>query len=160
MGIIASYKGDIDATMRAFLVEVERQIIESLTRVGEEAVKLARQPHANNWEDQTGNLRSSIGYVVFKDGKPIKQSTFESVPPKTAKKGIKQNGAGKGQELAREVGSQYTNGYTLVVVAGMNYAVHVESKGRDVLTGAEKYAEKQIAKEMADMVTNIKDAFK
>ena len=41
-----------------------------------------------------------------------------------------------------------------------NYAVHVESKGRDVLTSAEKQAEKAIAKELADLVTNIKDAFK
>lgn len=160
MGITASYKGDIDATMRAFLAEVERQIIESLTHIGEEAVKIAREPHANDWQDQTGNLRSSIGYAVFKDGKQIGQSAFDTVPAKNAKKGTKQDGARKGLELAREVGSQYTDGYALVVVAGMNYAVCVESKGRDVLTSAEKAAEKQYAKEMADLVTNIKDAFK
>jgi hypothetical protein len=42
----------------------------------------------------------------------------------------------------------------------MNYAVHVESKGRDVLTSAEKQAEKLIARELADLITNIKNAFK
>lgn len=39
-----------------------------------------------------------------------------------------------GLRLAQEVGDVATKrSYTLVVVAGMNYAVHVESKGRDVL---------------------------
>ena len=43
MGITANFnKGSIDQTFRAFLAEVERQIIESLCRVGEEAVKLAK----------------------------------------------------------------------------------------------------------------------
>ena len=62
--------------------------------------------------------------------------------------------------MAQEVGSSHKEGYTLVVVAGMNYAVHVESKGRDVLTSAEKQAEKLIARELADLITNIKNAFK
>ena len=42
----------------------------------------------------------------------------------------------------------------------MNYAVYVESKGRDVLTSAEKEAEKLIARELADLITNVQQAFK
>ena len=112
MGLEAKFTGDIDGMFKAFLLEVERQIIESLCRIGVEAVK--------------------GGHV----------------------------GVHEGQRLAQQIGENYTDGYTLVVVAGMNYAVHVESKGRDVLTSAEKQAEKAIAKELADLVTNIKDAFK
>lgn len=160
MGVKAKFKGSIDNVLKAFLNEVERQIIESLCRVGEEAVSLARRPHAKDWQDQTGNLRSSIGYVVFKDGREIRQSTFETVPPRVTKNDAKYNGASEGLKLARQVGNTHTEGYTLVVVAGMNYAVHVESKGRDVLTSAEKQAEKQIARELADIVTNVKNAFK
>ncbi len=85
------------------------------------------------FHDQTGNLRSSIGYVVVKDGKPVNVS-FGAVKGGHA-------GVNEGQRLALQVGSRQTDGYALVVVAGMNYAVHVESKGRDVLTSAEKYAE-------------------
>lgn len=160
MGVKAKFKGSIDNVLKAFLNEVERQIIESLCRVGEEAVSLARRPHANDWQDQTGNLRSSVGYVVFKDGVQIRQSAFETVPPKVNREGTKFTGAKEGLRLAQEVGRSHKEGYTLVVVAGMNYAVHVESKGRDVLTSAEKYAEKQIARELADLITNIRNAFK
>lgn len=153
MGITSNFKGNLDATFRAFLAEVERQIIESLCRVGEEAVKLAKLiPPERGFNDQTGNLRSSIGYVVVKDGKPVNVS-FGAVKGGHA-------GVNEGQRLALQVGSNYTDGYALVVVAGMNYAVHVESKGRDVLTSAEKFAEKEIAKELADLVTNVKNAFK
>ena len=70
----------------------------------------------------SGNLRSSIGYVVFKDGKPV-NIAFEAVKGGHV-------GVHEGQRLAQQIGENYTDGYTLVVVAGMNYAVHVESKGR------------------------------
>ena len=160
MGITAQFKSDIDNVFNLLLKEIDRQIIESLCRVGEEAVKLARLPHENDWTDRTGNLRSSIGYVVFVDGKQYAMSTFESVPPGKTKqpKNATYNGSNVGYALAQQVGEQ-TQGYALVVVAGMNYAVHVESKGRDVLTSAEKQAEKDIAKELADLVTNVKKAF-
>lgn len=153
MGITAHFKGSLDETFKALLSEVERQIIESLCRVGEEAVKIAKLiPPERGFHDQTGNLRSSIGYVVVKDGKPVNVS-FGAV------KGG-HTGVNEGQRLALQIGSKQTEGYALVVVAGMNYAVYVESKGRDVLTSAEKYAEKQIAQELADLVTNVQNAFK
>lgn len=150
MGLKAKLKGNIDATFAAFLEEVERQIIESLCRIGEEVVTLAKLiPSERGFTDRTGNLRSSIGYVVCKDGKPI-NIAFEAV--KGGHEGVH-----TGQQLALEVGAK-SEGYTLVVVAGMNYAVHVESKGRDVLTSAEKEAEKLIARELADIITNVKEA--
>lgn len=153
MGISANFNiNDIDATFKALLAEVDRQLIESLTRVGEEAVKLAKMiPPERGFKDRTGNLRSSIGYVVLVDGKPVNVA-FAAVKGGHA-------GVNEGQRLALQVGSK-TEGYALVVVAGMNYAVHVESKGRDVLTSAEKFAKKEVAEHLADLVTNIKNAFK
>ncbi len=153
MGISANFNiNDIDATFKALLAEVDRQLIESLTRVGEEAVELAKMiPPERGFKDRTGNLRSSIGYVVLVDGKPVNVA-FAAVKDGYA-------GVNEGQRLALQVGSK-TEGYALVVVAGMNYAVHVESKGRDVLTSAEKFAEEEVAKHLADLVTNIKNAFK
>lgn len=153
MGISANFNiNDIDATFKALLAEVDRQLIESLTRVGEEAVKLAKMiPPERGFKDRTGNLRSSIGYVVLVDGKPVNVA-FAAVKGGHA-------GVNEGQRLALQVGSK-TEGYALIVVAGMAYAVHVESKGRDVLTSAEKFAEKEVAKHLADLVTNIKNAFK
>jgi hypothetical protein len=153
MGIEANFTGDIDGTFRTFLLDIERQIIESLCRIGEEAISMAKTiPEERGFTDRTGNLRSSMGYVVLKDGKPL------NIDFKAEKGG--NIGAQEGERLALQVGGSYTEGYTLVVVAGMKYAVYVESKGRDVLTSAEKFAEKRIAKELADLVTNIKGAFK
>ena len=153
MGLRAKFKGDIDATFAAFLAEVERQIIESLCRIGEEAVTLAKLiPPERGFTDRTGNLRSSIGYVVCKDGQPINLA-FEAV--KGGHEGVH-----TGQRLAMEIAGKHPEGYTLIVVAGMNYAAYVESKGRDVLTSAETEAGKLLEKHMADMVANIQDAFR
>lgn len=151
MGLTAQFKGNIDATFGAFLEEVERQIIESLCRIGEEAVTHAKLvPPERGFIDRTGNLRSSIGYVVCKDGKPI-NIAFEAVKGGHV-------GVHTGQKLAMNVAKNYPEGYTLIVVAGMDYAVYVESKGRDVLTSAETEAGKLLARELADIIRNIQDA--
>ena len=109
MGISANFNiNDIDATFKALLAEVDRQLIESLTRVGEEAVKLAKMiPPERGFKDRTGNLRSSIGYVVLVDGKPVNVA-FAAVKGGHA-------GVNEGQRLALQVGSK-TEGYALVVV--------------------------------------------
>lgn len=151
MGLTAQFKGNIDATFGAFLQEVERQIIESLCRIGEEVVTLAKMiPPERGFTDRTGNLRSSIGYVVCKDGQPINVA-FEAVKGGHV-------GVHTGQKLAMNVAKKYPEGYTLIVVAGMDYAVYVESKGRDVLTSAETEAGKLIGQHLADIVKNIQEA--
>ena len=151
MGLTAKFKGDIDATFRLFLDEVERQIIESLCRIGEEAVTHAKLiPPERGFTDRTGNLRSSIGYVVCKDGQPI-NIAFEAVKGGHV-------GVNTGQRLALNIAKQHAEGYTLIVVAGMNYAVYVESKGRDVLTSSETEAGKLLERELKNLIQNIKDA--
>lgn len=106
MGLEAKFTGDIDGMFKAFLLEVERQIIESLCRIGEEAVSMAKTiPPERGFTDRTGNLRSSIGYVVFKDGKPV-NIAFEAVKGGHV-------GVHEGQRLAQQIGENYTDGYTL-----------------------------------------------
>jgi hypothetical protein len=151
MGLTAKFKGDIDATFRLFLDKVERMIVESLCRIGEEVVTLAKLiPPERGFTDRTGNLRSSIGYVVCKDGQPI-NIAFEAVKGGHV-------GVNTGQRLALNIAKQYAEGYTLIVVAGMDYAVYVESKGRDVLTSAETEAGKLLERELRNLITNIQDA--
>jgi len=41
-----------------------------------------------------------------------------------------------------DIAAQYPTGMILVVVAGMEYAAAVESKGYDVITGSSREAEK------------------
>lgn len=164
MGIRANFRGSINEAFGALLDEIERQIIEMLHHVGETAVKHAKLiDPVRGFRDQTANLRSSIGYAVFKDGRNI-----------TAAQGFRQvkggaEGAAKGQALADSIGAKF-KGYTLVVVAGMNYAVYVErghklpngamTRPRDVLTSAERIAIQQTNRELQDMLKNIAEAFR
>jgi hypothetical protein len=151
MGIKANFtQADIRKRFDAFLQDVEREQIEDLQRLGEKCVTHARSiPKEQGFEDQTGNLRSSIGYMVFVDGVAI-HSFYKQV-----KEGV--TGIKAGETLAKKVGEQ-TKGVCLVVTAGMNYALHLETKGRDVLTSAEHLAERELPRMLEKLLSNIKKA--
>ena len=103
---------------------VNDKVLESLQYTGEEFVTKARL--IGNYENRTSNLRSSIGYIILKDGKIIDKD-FQ---------GDKARGKEAGIKAATDVASQFPKGYVLIGVAGMNYAAAVESKGYDVITGS------------------------
>lgn len=92
-------------------------------------------PESPSFQDQTGNLRSSIGYVIFKNGQPVREN-FE---------GDASEGKTKGYEYAAAQ-SQSFEGFMLIVVAGMDYAVYVEGYGYDVITGSSLLADDDIKK--------------
>lgn len=164
MGIRASFRGDIGKAFGALLDEVERQVLETLHHAGERAVTKARliQPPAG-FTDQTANLRSSIGYGVFKDGRNVTAGAGFQVVKGGAE------GARKGRGLCDSIGSK-TKGYALVVVAGMSYAVYVEkghklpgggmTRPRDVLTSAERVATEQASRELRDLAANVTKALR
>ena len=112
----------------------------------QEAIKIG------DYEDITGTLRSSIGYVIAYDGKIIKEGGFYKIQGRgenmqkvefttkagknvsfwaKGKFGDGSNGSKVGLEFARS--KIYTTGYSFVLVAGMEYASYVSSKGYDVL---------------------------
>lgn len=116
----------------------EEDIIEELCKVGEIAVKIARENGAYN--DISGNLRSSIGYSILKNGREVKRGLPQQFK---GKKGDGSKGVAEGQKLLRELKSRYPRGIVLIVSAGMNYASYVEDLyHRDVLTSAELKAER------------------
>ena len=116
------------ATVQRFLDEkmeaATDKVLEALQYEGELFVNKARL--GGNYKDQTGNLRSSIGYLILKDGKVIDKN-FQ---------GDKARGKEAGIKAASEVANDFPKGYVLIGVAGMNYAAAVESKGYDVITGS------------------------
>lgn len=148
---------DVRRNMDVFMDAIQRAQIKRLQRVGEKCVTYARESHPNNWQDQTGNLRSSVGYMVFVNGVAVSQSEFSQTPARDRIENVSYDGGKVGESLCRRIGEQ-TSGVCLVVVAGMNYAVHVESKGRDVLTGAEHLAERELPKELEKLIDNINKA--
>ena len=59
-----------------FVDRAEERIYKLLQRAGEEFVKIARKK--GNYQDHTGNLRSSIGYVIVKDGDILTENYKQS----------------------------------------------------------------------------------
>ncbi|MCC8154807.1 MAG: hypothetical protein LIP01_11780 [Tannerellaceae bacterium] len=114
-----------------------KAIVTFLCYLGEKCVNRARLN--DTYMDQTGNLRSSIGYCVIYNGAIQKLSCQE------ASKGTdKSTGVREGETFLRDLAREQQKGFALIIVAGMNYAIYVEAKGFDVLTGSRLYAEKQL----------------
>lgn len=126
----------------AFIQEIDRVnrlTLRALSYLGEKCVIEARdRSPEESWIDRTGNLRSSIGYIIASGGEIIKYSDFAVV-----KNGS--DGPEAGKALAEEIAKKYRSGYALVVVAGMNYAEYVEAMdNKVVLVSAELFARQQL----------------
>lgn len=150
MGIKANFnQEDVSRRFAAFLDVIVEKQVKRLQELGEKCVMHAKSiPENIGFKDQTGNLRHSIGYMVFKDGIAIHEGYSQD-----GGEGVK-----VGQKLAKTIGSKYPEGVVLVVTAGMNYALYVESKGRDVLTSAEHLAQQELPKMLQKLVSNIEKA--
>jgi hypothetical protein len=112
----------------------EQVIINVLNRVGMACLNEAR--NNGSYIDQTGNLRSSIGYAILRDGNISTQSNFQQVKGGSA-------GKASGNGFVQELASKYNRGIVLIVVAGMNYAAYVETK-RNVLSSSELLASRLV----------------
>lgn len=123
-----------------------------LARAGEEFVTLARGIHT--YKDRTGNLRSSTGYAIFKDGRRIGSSVFNAHVGEPEKKDG-EKGVTAGEQLARAVGRTHSKGYVLVCFAGMSYAAAVEAKGYDVITHSADKAEDFLMSEAANLLKRL-----
>lgn len=125
---------DLDKWYSLFADKADDKILALLKAAGENFVKYARGIHT--YEDRTGNLRSSIGYVIIQDGEIIFENFAESDKGTEKVKGL-----AKGGQLAEAIALSYPKGLVLIGVAGMQYAAAVEAKGFDVVTGACQSAE-------------------
>jgi len=157
----AKYKGVIvnktdirklRANVAAKMQDVVDFLVFRLQQIGEECVKIAREPHANDYNDITGNLRSSIGYVVLVDGKPVVNGEAKQY---SGKQGDGAQGVQAGQELLARLQGKYPSGVVLIVCAGMRYAAYVEGiHHKDVLTAAELVAESLMKQLLAGVIDN------
>ena len=117
-----------EADMLQFKQRQERAILKRLKEIGEEAINTART--SRRYLDQTGNLTSSIGYVILRRGSIVNKAGFDKV--KKGDEGVRQ-----GESLATSLAKDYPHDFALIVVAGMDYAAYVEAKGLGGMTAAE-----------------------
>lgn len=95
-----------------------------LLHLAEDAVKHAKEH--KGYKDRTGNLKNSISFALYKDGECVNirlGEGDENAAPAFIESKLK--------EYAAEVVKP--KGYSLVIVAPMEYAKHVENKGYNVL---------------------------
>jgi len=109
----------------------EGAMIVALQYAGEYFVKAARE--TGNYNDITGNLRSSIGYLVARDGQVISEN-YE----RGGRGSDQETGVQEGARLAHELALAHSDGLVLIGVAGMDYAVYVENMdNKDVISSSE-----------------------
>ncbi|WP_321437167.1 hypothetical protein [uncultured Bacteroides sp.] len=127
----------IEEAIKKAILENEKEVLKGLSLIGEECRNNARLNRG--YKDQTGNLNSSIGWVVLKDGHPEYEGGLVSTPS-----GSEEGAKGQiiGAEMLDKWSSEFKEGYVLLLVAGMNYASFVQNgtsrmPGRNVLKSAE-----------------------
>lgn len=137
---------DVERMVNKFADNYQKKILQILIRSGEYFVKYAREN--GKYKDRTGNLRSSIGYVVVDQGSIVMKSSFKAervmaatdltdgdAKPKVIS--IGREGSKKGEDFVNSLVKDYPNGMVLIGVAGMEYASYVERiHSLDVITGA------------------------
>lgn len=118
---------------------LQKEILRALAYLGEQCIiKVRDRSGEDSWFDQTGNLRSSIGYAVYGHGRKVIESAFDIVKDGS-------QGSVEGKKMIDELASKYAETFALVVVAGMDYADMVEAmENKDVLASAELWAKREI----------------
>lgn len=139
----ASIRSYVEAVSRI----IDEETVEAMNYFGIECVNFVRDRSGEqSWYDQTGNLRSSIGYIISEDGAIRDKGGFE---PTNAPKGNGAEGQKTGAEYAETVVKVYSGKYCLSLVAGMGYASDVESRdNKDVLASCELWARREWPKRL------------
>lgn len=130
---------EVDSYLDMVANIVQSEILRALSYLGEQCIRRIRdRTGEESWFDQTGNLRSSIGYGIYDHGKKFIESAFPVI-----KKGSE--GSQEGKKQLELLASKYAETYALVVVAGMNYADFVEAHdNKDVLATTELWAKAEV----------------
>jgi hypothetical protein len=138
MTIKANFKlADMQAYINQQVDLSYKAVIATFQYVGETFVRNARLN--GNYVDRTGNLRSSIGYIILQNGQQLVQN-FTEGPNGTDRA----TGVLNGITIAEEIAVEYPKGIVLICVAGMDYARYVENKGLDVITASSLEAQTQL----------------
>ncbi len=129
---------------------VEKAIEDVFAEAGIYVVYGIRSGLMSNWDNDTGNLRSSIGWAVCRKGRIVRKSRF----------GIVLNGSegkAKGLALIEQLASKYAAyDFSLFIVAGEEYAVYVEAvDNKVVLAGGLLYIEKNITRRLQERVNQV-----
>lgn len=125
-GLVAGINADLSKLLNRLVLLGDRCYEEALNRI--------------TYSHRTGNLGSSTGYIVLDNGVVYADGGFMSIhgPERTD---IDADGTLIGREYAESLIPEFSTGYAMIFVAGMEYAKYVEAKGYNVITSAHIWAE-------------------
>lgn len=138
MGINGPSQRSINQYFMDVVEIINEEVRNTLTYLSEQAVKRIRDRSSEeSWIDDTGNLRSSIGYAIYEYGRTTVESSFPVVREGT-------EGAQRGREYVQDLAGLFATAYAAVVVAAMEYAEYVEAKKtKDVLASTHQWAKEK-----------------
>jgi hypothetical protein len=136
-----------------------------LAQLAEEAVTYSK--NNKGYKDRTANLKNSISFALYFDGELLTSKVSEDYNPtyKDEKGKVHDNPFSMDNvmqfrgnalnEYAQKEGVVAPKGYSLVIVAGMNYGKYVEDKGYNVLHLTKYFLRdemKKVFEEVAEMI--------
>lgn len=139
------------------LNEKREQLIKALNvrlmQLAEEAVTYSKDN--KGYQDRTANLKNSISFALYLDGE-IVTSKIGAIPKAEEVVGG-QDAVGEAlQNYAQQEGVVAPKGYSLIIVAGMNYGKYVEDKGYNVLHLTKYYLRSEMKKIFEEVIEMIK----
>lgn len=139
------------------LNEKREQLIKALNvrlmQLAEEAVTYSKDN--KGYQDRTANLKNSISFALYLDGE-IVVSKIGAIPKAEEVVGG-QDAVGEAlQNYAQQEGVIAPKGYSLIIVAGMNYGKYVEDKGYNVLHLTKYYLRSEMKKIFEEVIEMIK----
>lgn len=132
---------EITALVNKQIEEIDNQTLNQFKLVLARALKIQRAKvrASGGYNDDTGQLRSSVGGIIYKDGKVLYED-FELAPYGTDKAPGLKEGREKAFKVLRE-----SSGWGITIVAGQEYASWVETRhGLSVLTDARMELDKTL----------------
>lgn len=132
---------------------LENGLITELSQLAEEAVVYSKSN--KGYRDRTANLKNSISFALFKDGEQV-TTKIGNIP--------KPEEAPGGQEAVQAALEEYAasgvvapKGFSLVIVAGMEYGRYVEDKGYNVLHLTRYFLRDEMKKIIERVIERIKN---
>lgn len=124
-----------------------------LAQLGEQCITYSKDN--KGYKDRTANLKNSISYALYLDGELVTSVIGQLPNPDDAKQG--QHGVQSALENFAQQGNVAPSGYTIIVVAGMEYGKYVEDKGYNVLHLTKYYLRDEMEKIFKEVVERIRE---
>jgi len=134
--------GYIAKQVQYFQQQVELAMKLLLQEFGEELVAFAKDTHT--YTDRTGNLTNSISYAIVRKKEILYYNEVQREEANAA-----------ALKVAMKMAESLPDAYSLIVVAGMNYAAFVESRGYNVILPAELKAKQEFTSKVKPLIDQV-----